>query len=73
MDCGVLIDDTGCVSSNSPFYRSFTVRSTLTAHMRTHSGVKGFKCDICEKMFATHGSLNIHMRLHTGMSDLNLI
>jgi hypothetical protein len=38
----------------------------FSAHAKTHSGIKDFKCTYCEKMFSTHGSLKVHLRLHTG-------
>ena len=47
-------------------YRSFAVKSTLTAHVKTHMGLKEFKCQVCNKMFSTQGSLKVHVRLHTG-------
>ncbi|KAL3860221.1 hypothetical protein ACJMK2_010376 [Sinanodonta woodiana] len=47
--------------------RTFTVKSTLDSHMKTHgSGEKKFRCHICASMFSTKGSLKVHMRLHTG-------
>nr|XP_022339060.1 zinc finger protein 236-like [Crassostrea virginica] len=47
--------------------RSFTVKSTLDSHMKTHgSNQKKFSCHICCSRFSTKGSLKVHMRLHTG-------
>ena len=34
------------------------------AHMVTHSGVKRFKCEICEKSFGLNGNLKDRMRVH---------
>ncbi|XP_061162375.1 zinc finger protein 236-like [Saccostrea echinata] len=47
--------------------RSFTVKSTLDSHMKTHgTNHKKFSCHICCSRFSTKGSLKVHMRLHTG-------
>ncbi|NXP61793.1 ZN236 protein, partial [Chloropsis cyanopogon] len=47
-------------------FRAFAVKSTLTAHIKTHTGIKAFKCQFCMKSFSTSGSLKVHIRLHTG-------
>eukprot|EP01083_Nonionella_stella_P205119 747257_1 len=44
----------------------FTVKSTLTAHMQTHSDDKPFRCDICQKAFKLKRYLTRHMNLHSG-------
>ncbi|XP_052231983.1 zinc finger protein 236-like isoform X2 [Dreissena polymorpha] len=47
--------------------RTFTVKSTLDSHLKTHSdAVKTLRCHVCHSMFSTKGSLKVHMRLHTG-------
>jgi len=38
----------------------------LCRHMLTHSGVKNYKCYLCESEFTVAGSLMVHMRIHTG-------
>ena len=51
-----------CEICSSKFGR----RSTLVAHMRTHTGEKSFKCKIegCEKRFAEKGNMEMHYKRH---------
>lgn len=48
--------------------KSFTLKSTLTAHLRTHSatGNKTVPCNQCDSLFSCRNTLRIHMRIHTG-------
>ncbi|CAG2053261.1 unnamed protein product [Timema podura] len=55
----------GCFQCNQ-CTRSFAVKSTLTAHIKTHTGIKDYTCAHCFKKFSSSSSLNVHIRLHTG-------
>jgi uncharacterized Zn-finger protein len=54
--------------------KSFTLKSTLTAHSRTHSanGNKTVSCELCNGLYSCRNTLRIHMRIHTGKSRNSL-
>lgn len=44
----------------------FPSPSSLTIHMRVHSGERPYSCPQCDKTFSLTATLKLHLRVHTG-------
>ena len=47
-------------------HKSFTEKSNLTRHKRTHTGYRPHICSICSKAFMTSSDLTKHEQTHSG-------
>ena len=41
-------------------------KSNMMNHLKIHTGVKAFKCDLCDKKFADKSNMKRHLQIHAG-------
>ncbi|XP_068188609.1 oocyte zinc finger protein XlCOF6-like [Antennarius striatus] len=56
----------GAVSSTGACEICGKTLQDLETHMRTHTGVKPFRCGVCNKRFPRPGALRRHQKIHGG-------
>ena len=60
-----LDENSGEYCCNSCSYKS-KIKSNALSHLRTHSGIKPFRCMICQYSCSDRSALKRHERVHTG-------
>ena len=45
--------------------KTYAHRSSLSIHMRSHTGKKPHRCPYCQKAFSQSGNMKTHVRTHT--------
>ena len=53
------------VSSNAESFhcgKRFQAQSALSKHIKRHTAIKGFSCNLCPKSFAVKTDLNAHIK-----------
>ena len=64
--CKILKKSGQCESQVCPVCdRVLSNKSTLSVHMRIHTGSKPLQCEICQRRFREISSYNRHLRTHT--------
>ena len=59
---GNLTKDIKTIHNKKIFDANFDIKELKNAQGAVHEGVKSFRCDLCEKLFATKGNLTMHIK-----------
>ncbi|CAK8686468.1 unnamed protein product [Clavelina lepadiformis] len=46
--------------------KSFTKKSNMKRHLKTHTGTRLYQCEVCSKSFSLSSNLQRHMKVHSG-------
>ena len=59
---GNLKKDIKTIHSSKTFDANFDIKELKNTRGAVHEGSKPFKCDLCDKLFATKGKLTLHIK-----------
>lgn len=66
-DCNRVYHLFKCQHENGCCNRILLTLSKFTSHMRCHTNVRPFQCDLCDMSFTQRGNLQKHREIHQGI------